>query len=144
MIVYSNILKKRQYLATTCQFISCHLHMRGCWIEGAQLKPLVINPFPGMGSIRVDQDQTTRRCEIFCAFVRKRLATMLNEADHIIVMAMTRIGMLNVMRVQKPEIKLGIVPDFRPFLCLHHISDVFFTINGSLLSCRILPNARPK
>jgi len=34
----------------------------------------------------------------------------------------TWICVLNIMSLQKLDIKLGVMPDFRPFLCLHDTS----------------------
>lgn len=35
---------------------------------------------------------------------------------------MTGICVLNIMSLQKLDIELGVMPDFRPFLCLHDTS----------------------
>ena len=59
---------------------------------------------------------------MFCALVRKRLTASCNQTDHIIIMTMPRIGVLDIISMQKLNIELGVMRDFRPFLGLHHHS----------------------
>src|SRR5689334_10271547 len=75
----------------------------------------------------INQDDSTRRRDVTCALMQKRLSTTLDQADYKIIMAVTRIGMSNIMGVQISKSQLGIVPEFRPFLALHTL---IFTING--------------
>jgi hypothetical protein len=67
---------------------------------------------------------------MFCAFVGKGLETSFNEANNVVIVTVTWISMMNVKSLQKPHIKLGIMPDFGPFLHWHDASRVPFSKQG--------------
>src|SRR5512142_2308246 len=54
--------------------------------------------------------------------MRKGLIASLDQGNDIIIMAMTWTSMLNIISLEKLNIELAIVPDFRPFLALHNHS----------------------
>jgi hypothetical protein len=65
--------------------------------------------------------------------MKERLAAVLDQAEHIVVMAMTRIRMIDIMRVQIVQPKLWVPSELRPFLRLH---DFFYHIQAR----RVLQN----
>src|ERR1051325_7601219 len=96
-----------------------------------------------MHRARIDQNDSTRRCDITCAFMQKRLPTALDQADYIVIMAVARVRMPHITGVQESQTQLGVVPKSRPFFILHTL---VCTINEFFKSCRILlnQNARPR
>src|SRR5437762_8480630 len=56
---------------------------------------------------------------MFCTFMCKRLEASFNETNNVVIVTVTWISMMNVKSLQKPHVKLGIMPDLRPFLSWH-------------------------
>jgi hypothetical protein len=100
--------------------------MGGCGVKRAHLKALPIDRFSRMHRPRIDQDQAAGARKVLCTFVRKGLAALLDNTDDIIVVTMSRVGMLDVIRVQQLNIELRVMPDFRPFSRLHDGSNPYF------------------
>jgi hypothetical protein len=67
----------------------------------------------------IDQDYPARRCGVIRSLMQKRLAPTLDQADHKIIMAMARIGMPNIIGVQKSKVQLRTVSYFCPFFGSH-------------------------
>src|SRR6266487_4332651 len=106
---------------TTSQLKCGCFHHCCSGIERTHLKTLLISCFSSMNFPGIDQDDSSCWRHMLCALVGKRLMTSLNEGNHIIVVTVTRISMLNIISVQKSNIELGVMPDFRPFLGLHNV-----------------------
>ncbi len=53
---------------------------------------------------------------MFHTFMGKRLETSFNETNNIVVVTVTWISVMNVRSLQKFHVKLGVMPDVRPFL----------------------------
>ena len=85
------------------------LHVSDSRVKADHLKPVVIDRLAGMHGIRIDQNNPPRRREMFVAFVSKRLATSLNETDHVIIVTVPRKGMLDVKRLQMSHVELRIM-----------------------------------
>ena len=49
----------------------------------------------------------------------KRLETAFDQANHVVIVTVARVGMLHVKSLQKLHVKLGMMPDVRPFLYWH-------------------------
>jgi len=78
--------------------------------------------------------------------MRESLEPALDDADNVIIVTVAWKGVIDVKSLQKPHVKLAIMPDFRPFLSLHRLPDYPFYFLGpycttiqTLLSFRILP-----
>ena len=67
---------------------------------------------------------------MFCAFVRKRLETSLDEANYVVIVTVAGKGVINVKSLQKPYVKLGVMPDFGPFSRLHSVFQSTFLKQG--------------
>src|SRR6185503_10649996 len=118
-IVNANLFEERQRLMMTCQLQRRHLHVGGGWIKATHLKAGSVRGFSGVHFPGVDQNDSTWLGNMLEPAVDKGLITALDQADHEIVMAMARVGMFNIVRVQKPNIELGIVPEICPFFLYH-------------------------
>jgi hypothetical protein len=57
----------------------------------------------------------------------KRLETTLHETDNIVIVAMPGKGVVNIKSLQKSQVKLGIMPNFRPFFRLHPAARISFS-----------------
>jgi len=85
--------------------------VRGCRIEGTQLKAQLVNRFSGMNFPWVDQNYPAWQGKMLCFVVRKGLSALLDQTDYIIVMTMAWIGVFNVISVQQPNIEFGMMPN---------------------------------
>jgi hypothetical protein len=56
--------------------------------------------------------------------VGKGLKTAKDDTNHVIIVAVTGKGMVNVIGLQEPYIKLGVMPDFGPILLVHGTKSV--------------------
>src|SRR5215207_6763215 len=95
-MIDSNFLEKRQgslpgQLKNGCFHESC----RG--IKGTQLKATLVSGFSGMDCPWIDENHPTGWSLMFCALMGKGLTPTFNEANHIIVVTMPRIGVLNII-----------------------------------------------
>src|SRR5512145_1926282 len=120
-MLHENFLEKRKRSAP-CQLKDGGFHQGGGRVKRAQFKSLFISRFSGVNYTRVDQNQSTGRGSIFCAFMRERLTASFNEAEHKIIMAVPRISMLNIISVQEFNIEVRMMGNFCPFLGLHTLS----------------------
>lgn len=59
--------------------------------------------------------------------MRKRLVPSFDETNNVVIVTVTWISMMNVKSLQKAHVKLGVMPDLRPFLSWHDS----FKIRGS-------------
>jgi hypothetical protein len=57
---------------------------------------------------------------MFCTLMCKRLETSFNETNNVVIVTVTWISMMNVKSPQKSYVKLGVMPDLRPFLSWHN------------------------
>ncbi len=60
------------------------------------------------------------------ASVCESLETSLDEADNVIIVTVAWKGVVDVESLQKLYVKLGIMPDFSPFLSLHMLPECSF------------------
>lgn len=74
------------------------------------VKAVPISGFPGMHLIGIDQNQTARRCIVFAALMGKGLITLFAHTDHIVIVSVPSIGLVNIKSVEQSQIKLGIMP----------------------------------
>jgi hypothetical protein len=155
-LVDAHLFEEWQDLLSTGQFENGLLHVNGCGIQADHLETGLVDCLPGVDRARVDQDRPTRRGEMFCAFapqscgvVGKGLQASSNHTDHVIIVAMARKGVIDVIRPQSPDVKLGMVPDFRPFFGLHLESrntrknELCWLVNLSFIDAYVVPYSIP-
>ena len=123
-MVEAYLFEKWGSLLATCQLENHALHVRDGRIYANHLEAILIGCLSGVSRAWIDQDRPAGWGEMFCASMRKRLKPSSDDADDVIIMAMTWKGVLDVISLQSPDVKLGIMPDFGPFFGLHFASRI--------------------
>lgn len=104
---------------TPCQFKDSPFQVLNTRIETAHLKTVCVGWLPGVDSAGVDEDDATGRGMMFYAPMGEGLEALLNDADDVILMAVTWVGVVNVLGVQDVHVELRMDAEVRPFLNWH-------------------------
>ena len=81
--------------------------------------------FPSLGGqvcAWIEENHPARWCKMRGAFMGKGLKTSFDETNHVVIVTVTRIGVMNIERLQKSDVKPSVMPDLRPFLSWHDYS----------------------
>ena len=98
------------FLNNASQLKNGPLHMSHGGVKAPHLIALLTGRLAGVNRPRIDQNEATGQGKMFDAVMGEGLEPPRDQTDHVIVVAVARKGMIDVKSLQKPDVKMIVMP----------------------------------